>query len=300
MPFTAHDLRYHVEQSYPLLYAYLHRQAQRFLHSLKYDAFEVDLVVGHVVEQLLRLGILGACDTTALNALDHLPDAQFYGFLSRSVHNKSIDRLRKHRLQISTTAELAAPEGSENDDDPLNEAVTSLWGTTPFSSPEEIALLLASQQALCNLLKHCIAVLRSAPNQLQAVLQELQEMGADELLQSILAENPLALSALPANPHMSQHKDHAHKKLRHCLQQQSTNLTVMLALRLTKYGKRSADTGDYVTDIPTLAQDDLSQEDVRTALKILLADDLLSWDGGMQVQISALQMKRITRFYRQE
>ena len=53
MPFTARDLRYHAEQSYPMLYAYLHRNAQRFLGNLKYDAFEVDTVVGHVVEQLV-------------------------------------------------------------------------------------------------------------------------------------------------------------------------------------------------------------------------------------------------------
>ncbi len=300
MPFTAHDLRYNVEQSYPLLYAYLHRQAQRFLHSLKYDASEVDLVIGHVVEQLLRLGMLGAGDTTPLIALDHLSDAQFYGFLSRSVHNKAIDRLRKHRMQVSTTAELEAPDGSDNDDDPLNEAITSLWGTTPFSTPEEIALFLASQQSLRNLLKHCITSLRSAPNQLQAVLRELQEMGADDLLQGILEENQLSLSSLSANPHMSQHKDHAHKKLRHCLQQQSTNLTVLIALRLTEYGKQSADTGDYVTDLPTLAQGDLSQEDVRTALDILVADGLLTWHGETQVRVTPPQMKRISRFYREE
>ncbi|GER88310.1 hypothetical protein KDW_24720 [Dictyobacter vulcani] len=64
MPFTANDLRYRAEQSYPLLYAYLHRNAQRYLGALKYDAFEVDTVIGHVVEQLVRLGILGGEDRT--------------------------------------------------------------------------------------------------------------------------------------------------------------------------------------------------------------------------------------------
>lgn len=81
MPFTANDLRYHAEQNYPLLYAYLHRHAQRYLGALKYDAFEVDVVVGHVVEQLVRLGLLGATNTTPLCALDRLNDAQFYAFL---------------------------------------------------------------------------------------------------------------------------------------------------------------------------------------------------------------------------
>src|SRR5436189_975713 len=106
MPFTARDLRYHPEESYPLLYAYLHRNAQRFLGALKYDAFEVDTVIGHVVEQLVRLGLFAGADHTPKSALDQLSDAQFYAFLSRSVHNKAIDRLRKRRLQVSTSAEL--------------------------------------------------------------------------------------------------------------------------------------------------------------------------------------------------
>src|SRR5579875_776520 len=119
MPFTAHDLRYHAEESYPLLYAYLHRNAQRFLGTLKYDAFEVDTVIGHVVEQLVRLGLFGGGDKTPLTALDHLTDAQFYTFLSRSIRNKAIDRLRKRRLQVSTAAELSVPEDGNGDDDPL-------------------------------------------------------------------------------------------------------------------------------------------------------------------------------------
>ena len=73
MPFTAHDLRYQPEQSYPLLYAYLHRNAQRYLGAFKYDAFEVDTVIGHVVEQLVRLGLFGGCDRMPLTALDRLP-----------------------------------------------------------------------------------------------------------------------------------------------------------------------------------------------------------------------------------
>src|ERR1700676_2178913 len=105
MPFTAHDLRYKAEETYPALYAHLSRHAQRFLGSLKYDSNELDIVVGHVVEQLVRLGLLGGEDKTPLNALDHLTDAQFYAFLNRSIKNKAIDRLRKRRVLVSSMAE---------------------------------------------------------------------------------------------------------------------------------------------------------------------------------------------------
>src|SRR5437764_15489392 len=101
MPFTARDLRYRPEQSYPLLYAYLQRNAQRFLGGLKFDAFEVDAVVGHVVEQLVRFGLLGGGDSTPPTALDGLTDAQFYTFLSRSTRNKAVERLRKRRLETT-------------------------------------------------------------------------------------------------------------------------------------------------------------------------------------------------------
>ncbi len=301
MPFTAHDLRYKTEQSYPLLYAYLHRNAQRFLGSLKYDAFEVDMVIGHVVEQLVRLGIFGCGDHTPLNALDHLTDAQFYAFLSRSVRNKSIDRLRKRRLQISSASELGAPDSVEGEESLFNDAVESLWGATPFSTPEEITLHLASQKELRDLLKHCIMILGAAPHQLQAVIQELQELGADELLHNVLDElkAPLSVSAEP-NTHMSQHKDHAHKKLRHCLQHTSTNLTVIIALRLTEYGRRSTNTHEYSTDIQTLAQDDLSEGDVRTGLNELVAEGLLHWQGEDSIYLTAAELKRISRFYREE
>ena len=299
MPFTAHDLRYNVEQSFPLLYAYLHRNAQRFLGSFRYDAYEVDLVVGHVIEQLVRLGILGMGDTTPLNALDRLSDAQFYAFLSRSIHNKAIDRLRKKRLKISTSTELETPEGDDNDDNPLDDAVESVWGATPFATPEEITLHLVEQQELRNLLKHCIMALNAAPHQLQAVLQELQEMGADDLFHNLLEDYQLSLPT-DTNPHMSQHKDHAHKKLRHCLQQHSTNLAVTMALRLTEYGKRSTETNEYVMDVQTLAQHDLSLDDVYAGLHTLATEGLLAWQGETHVTLSSAQMKRLTRFYREE
>ncbi len=302
MPFTANDLRYHAEQNYPLLYAYLHRHAQRYLGALKYDAFEVDVVVGHVVEQLVRLGLLGAANTTPLGALDRLSDAQFYAFLNRSVKNKAIDRLRKRRLQVNTTAELEGPDTADMDDNPLNEAVTSIWGTTPFKTPEETALFLVTQNELRNLLKHCIMALGNAPHQLQAVIQELQELGADDLIYIVAEELPFATQTLEStkDAHASQHKDHAHKKLRHCLQEQSTNLTVTIALRLTKYATRAATTNDYTVDVHTLAQQDISEHDVRLSLKQLVEEKVLNWQGEDVVHLTTPQMKQVTRFYKEE
>jgi DNA-directed RNA polymerase specialized sigma24 family protein len=283
------------------LYAYLHRNAQRFLGSLKFDAFEVDTVVSHVVEQLVRLGLLGGADHTPLTALDRLTDAQFYTFLSRSVHNKAIDRLRKRRASVSTFTELGVPGGEEEENDPLNQTVQSLWGTIPFATPEEITLHLASQYDLRNLLKHCLLVLRTAPRQLEAVLQELHEIGADELLSTLLEELHVSLSAdHESGAHMSQHKDHAHKKLRHCLQQQSTLLTVMIALRLTVYGARSTDATEYTVGLQTLTQDDLSVEQVQTGLNELVHEGLLDWNGEEIVRFTPAQKKRLERFYREE
>ena len=302
MPFTANDLRYHAEQHYPLLYAYLHRHAQRYLGALKYDAFEVDVVVGHVVEQLVRLGLLGAANTTPLGALDRLSDAQFYAFLNRSVKNKAIDRLRKRRLQVNTTAELEGPDTADIDENPLNEAVTSIWGSAPFKTPEETALFLVTHNELRNLLKHCIMVLGNAPHQLQAILQELKELGADDLLHIVTEELPSAAQRFEAtkDTHASQHKDHAHKKLRHCLQEQSTNLVVTIALRLTKYATRAATTNDYSVDVLTLAQHDIPEQDVRSGLKQLVEEKVLNWQGEDVVHLTMAQMKQVTRFYKEE
>jgi DNA-directed RNA polymerase specialized sigma24 family protein len=314
MPFTAHDLRYQAEQNYPLLYAYLHRNAQRFLGALKYDAFEVDTVIGHVVEQLVRLGLLGGGDHTPLTALDSLTDAQFYAFLGRSVRNKAIDRLRKRRLQVSASAELEAPD-DESENNPLDDAVESVWGTTPFATPEAITVQLASQKHLRDVLKHCIMVLSAAPNQLQAVIQELKEIGADDLLQDILTDLQISLAS-EINPHVSQHKDHAHKKLRSCLQQQSSNLTVIVALRLTQYkavtsARISAESTEKVsesaknihglsTDLYTLAQQDLSLDEVREGLAELAREGLINWRGEDTVQLTADQVKHLSRFYKEE
>jgi hypothetical protein len=301
MPFTARDLRFQPEQSYPLLYAYLHRNAQRFLGSLKYDAFEVDTVIGHVVEQLVRLGLFGGGDRTPLGALDRLTDAQFYAFLSRSVRNKAIDRLRKRRLHLNTASELEFPD-SEGEDDPLESAVESLWGETPFATPEELTLHLVSQRDLRLVLQHCISTLKAAPNQLQAVLMELRDLGADDLLETLDTELHLSdTSSIELNPHMSQHKDHAHRKLRHCLQQQSSNLTVAVALRLTECTTLATGTKDYTVDVSTLAHEHLPENEVRSGLKVLAAEGLLHWNEGEDVvHLTNDQRKRLARFYRDE
>ncbi len=297
MPFTAHDLRYHAEQSYPLLYAYLHRHAQRFLGALKYDAFEVDTVVGHVVEQLVRLGLFGAGDKLPLTALDRLTDAQFYTFLSRSVRNKAIDRLRKRRLQVSTLAELEVSESEDSDYDPLNEVVSAPWGSPPFATPEEITLAIVSHQELLALLRHCILALSTAPHQLQAVMQELETIGADELLDQV-TQIFQAGSSLSTPQHMSQHKDHAHKKLRHCLQQKSTNLAVRVALRLTEYTDlvKKKDT----VHIQTLVGIDLSESDIRMGLQALTTEGLLNWNGEDDLRLTLDQAKRLARYYKCE
>ena len=84
------------------------------------------------------------------------------------------------------------------------------------------------------------------------------------------------------------------------MQQRSTNLTVRVALRLTQYTVRSSDTNDYVVDIQTLAQDDLSESDTRLGLNKLVAEGLLSWHGEQTVQLTSAQLKRLMRFYREE
>jgi len=299
MPFTARDLRYQPEQSYPMLYAYLHRNAQRYLGAFKYDAFEVDTVIGHVVEQLVRLGLFGGASRTPLSALDGLSDAQFYAFLTHSVRNKAIDRLRKRRLPVSNAADLEIAD-STNDGDPLDNVVESIWGAAPFATPEESTLHIASQKELRNVLKHCIMMLGAAPHQLQAVLQEMQACGADELLQTVIDELHLSLPAtLTPEQHMNQHKDHAHKKLRSCLQQQSTNLTVRVALRLTLY-KPTANEGDYAVDIESLVQDDLAEDEVRIGLHELVDQGWLSWYGEDELHLTTTQIKRLARFYKEE
>ena len=303
MPFTAHDLRYHADQTYPTLYAHLYWHAQRSLDVLKFDPVEVDIVVGHIVDHLLRLGLLGGGDRTPLTLLDRLSNAQFYAFLNRSIRNKAIDRLRRKRLLMTYAPDFEGMEGTETEDDILNEATESLGGSTPFPSPEQAALALVSQQELRNHLKHCLKILQAAPRQFHAMIQEIEEFDAIELLQDLFEELPdedLLASSGEIIANVSQHKDHAHKKLRHCLQQQSTNLTVIVAFRLTKYGGvESTPSQEYVVDIQTLAQEDLSESDVRAGLNQLVAEGLINWQGDVVVHIMPAHMKHLTRFYRE-
>ncbi|HLX59302.1 MAG TPA: hypothetical protein VKR83_19980 [Ktedonobacteraceae bacterium] len=296
MPFTAHDLRYHLEQHYASLYAYLQQRAQRFLGPLAFDAIEVDQVVGHVIEQLAHLHILGGGDSAPETVLDRLTNAQFYAFLNRCVKNKAIDRLRKHRAPTSALAELERPGAQDDEMQPMENVVETLWGTIPFATPEETALEAASQQALRQLLKHCIKALSAAPHQLEAVLEELEELDAPELVQELRQECGIPAADAPL-AHASQHKDHAHKKLRHCLQQSSTNLAVLLALRLSEYETYSAGSDVILVDIKTLAQDNLSAREVQTGLRHLATEGLLDWHGEEILRLLPSQCRRLARFY---
>ena len=299
MPFSANDLRYHLEESYPALCSYLQQRARRYLGQLAFDAFEVDQVVGHVIEYLARIQLLGGQERAPRTALDELSSAQFYTFLNRMVQNKAIDRLRRRRLPISTTGELEEQGNPDEENDPLNSVVEPFWGDIPFANPEEAALEAVSQEQLRLLLKKCIEALSAAPRQLQAVMQELEEIGASELVREVRADLPFALERTEV-PHLSQHKDHAHKKLRLCLQKNSTNLAVMVAIRLTEYGSQSGGGGSVSVPLQTLAQDDLSLREVQTGLQHLANAGLLDWHGEEMVRMTPAQQKGLTRFYEDE
>ena len=296
MPFSAHDLRYHLDQSYASLIVYLQQHARRHLGTLAFDSVEVDQVVGHVIEYLTHMHILGGGDAAPATALDHLTNAQFYAFLNRCVKNKAIDRLRKHRAPTSTLAELERPGGEDEEASPMESVVETLWGTIPFATPEETALEAASRQDLRQLLKHCIEALSAAPRQLEAVLQELEELDADDIVQEIRQFCGLPGSNAPL-AHASQHRDHAHKKLRHCLQQNSSNLAVVVALRLSEYETTSTGADVILVDISTLARDNLSMKDVQMGLKHLTSGGLLDWRGEGTLRLLPSQCKRLARFY---
>jgi DNA-directed RNA polymerase specialized sigma24 family protein len=296
MPFSARDLRYHLDQHYASLIVYLQQHARRYLGTLAFDAVEVDQVVGHVIEQLAHLHILGGGDHAPETALDHLTNAQFYAFLNRCVKNKAIDRLRKHRIPTSTLAELERPGAEEEEAQPMESVVETLWGTIPFATPEETALEAASRQSLRQLLKHCIEALSAAPRQLEAVLQELEDLDAGEMVQEIREDCGLLAREAPL-AHASQHRDHAHKKLRHCLQQNSSNLAVVVALRLSEYETTSTGADVILVDIRTLARDNLSMKDVQIGLKHLTTEGLLDWRGEDTLRLLPSQCKRLARFY---
>ena len=296
MPFSAHDLRYHLDQHYASLIVYLQQHARRYLGTLAFDAVEVDQVVGHVIEQLAHLHILGGGDRAPQTALDHLTNAQFYAFLNRCVKNKAIDRLRKHRAPTSTLAELERPGGEEEEAQPMEGVVETLWGTIPFATPEETALEAASRQSLRQLLKHCIEALSAAPRQLEAVLRELEELEVGDMVQEIRQDCGLPTSDMPL-AHASQHRDHAHKKLRHCLQQNSSNLAVLVALRLSEYETTSTGADVILVDTGTLARDNLSMKDVQMGLKHLTTEGLLDWHGEETLRLLPSQCRRLGRFY---
>lgn len=302
MSFTAHDLRYHANDSYPKLYTYLQRYAQHYSGSSNANTYDVDLAVGHVVERLVRLGLIGTGDSTPLTAIDSLSEAQFLAFLRTSVRNRLIDLWRKrHGVPISNMSELESPEGAEGDDNPLNDTIKPAWGTLPFATPEEAALAIVSEQDLRNLLKHCIMQLKTAPRQLQAVLEEIDEMDCTDLMRSVLNELRSSLPPLKEPlEHKSQQKDHAHRKLRHCLQEYSSNLTVRVALRITDYGVHDAVSDTYKADILTLAQDDLSVEEVHQGLTGLVTEGFLDWHGGNTIHLSKDQRNRLFRYYRDD
>jgi hypothetical protein len=299
MPFTAHDLRYNLSDSFPKLYAYLHSRARLALGTYAYNADEVELVIEHVIEQLTKLGLLGGEDHTPETALDHLSNAQFHAFLNRSVTNKAIDRLRKRRLPTSSLSAFEDAGNIEEENDPLNTISDSMWGSPPFLIPETAALQAASQRDLRRLIKSCIEELSSAPRQLLAIIQELDDLGMGDFAQNLRDEFALQLAQVELT-HLSQHKDHAHKKLRHCLQHNSTNLAVLIALRLTEYRQISASTGDMLIDVKALVYEHLSEEDVRTGLHHLARIGLLSWHGEEVVHITSDQRKHLAHFYEEE
>jgi len=299
MPFTAYDLRYKLEASYPQLDAYLRQRAKRYLGTFAYVSDEVDLVVEHVIEQLTKVGLLGGGNHAPETALDRLSNAQFYSFLNQSVKHKAIDRLRRHRLPTSSLSAFEDPGIIEEENDPLNTVADSIWGSPPFPTPETAALQAASQESIRILIKHCIEELCSAPRQLLAVLQELHEMGMEDLVRELKNEFHTQLADLDLT-HLSQHKDHAHKKLRHCLQQSSTNLAVLVALRLTEYGQISTGVDEISVDIQALVDERISEEEVLKGLNHLARAGLLDWHGETSVCITSDQLKHLARFYEEE
>ena len=296
MPFTAHDLRYNLQDNYSKLYAYLQQRARRCLGRFAYVSDDVDVVVEHVIEQLTRVGLLGAGDTTPETAIDHLSNAQFYAFLNQSVKNKAIDRMRKHHIPTSSLSAFEDPGNIEEENDPLNTIADSIWGSPPFPTPEAAALQAASQESIRILLKRCIEELGSAPRQLLAVILELNEMGMESMVQELKDEFHSQLAEVELT-HLSQHKDHAHKKLRHCLQQSSTNLAVLVALRLTEYGQNSTGIDEISVAIKALADDRISEEELVKGLNHLARVGLLDWHGEEIVCITSVQLKHLARFY---
>jgi hypothetical protein len=121
-------------------------------------------------------------------------------------------------------------------------------------------------------------------------------MGIEDLVQELKDEFNTQLANLELS-HLSQHKDHAHKKLRHCLQHSSTNLAVLVALRLTKYGHYSTGIDEIAVGIKTLVDERISEEEVLKGLNHLARVGLLDWHGEEIVRFSSVQLKHLARFY---
>ncbi|MBX5456763.1 MAG: hypothetical protein IRZ31_07660 [Thermogemmatispora sp.] len=310
MSFTARDLRYEPEKSFPALEAFLRQRAQRYLGPLQYDAEEVDLVVNHVVERLVTLGLLGGGDRQPETVLDRLSEPQFYAFLNNCVRHKAIDRLRRQHRQMLPFSALQESEEYQGEADPLGEVTTPLWGVAPFAHPEEAALAAVTQQELRILLKHCIKALASAPRQLRAVLQELETVGAVDLAREVVEElQAISITLLPAETplaHLSQHRDHAYKKLRACLQSLSSNLAVVVALRLTEYeallsSRSNEASGEIAISIQDLVSQGLTLAEVKQGLRQLTFEGLLNWhEGDEVVHLDAARLRRLARYYRVE
>lgn len=299
MSFSANDLRYRAEQTYPALYAYLSRQAINHLGVLRSDTFEVDLVVGHVIEQLVKLGLLGGEDKQPLTVLDRMSAAQFYTFLNRMATNKAIDRLRKIHLPVSAFSDLLSHAGSDVDDNPLNATEESIWGNVPFDTPEKAALALVSQHELRTKLIHCLKKLETAPRQLEAIRQEVKEFGGEEAVHALFEDIHYSIEEGTIS-HVSQHKDHAHRRLRLCLQEGNSNLIVHVALRLIQCGQQYVSTKEFSVDISTLAVDGLTESVVKDGLHRLTEENVLDWHGEAHVVISASQMKHLLRYYKED
>lgn len=305
MPFSARDLRYRMTETYPMLLDYLNRQAQHFLGPLKYDTAECEIVAGHVVEQLVKLGLCNGGDVVPLTYLDVMSDLQFYAFLKSSVRNKAIDRLRKRRIQATHVEgeSLSVTGGArESEDDPFKAVTVSLWGSMPFQTPEHIIVHAVEIEETRAMLVHCIKELCTAQRQKLAILHELQEFDALEIMQKLLAESGMAFSPDDDTPlaHESQHKDHAHRKLRHCLQQLSSNLIVRVILRLIECKVWDADSQLFTVAVPHLIQADLAESDVVVALTILAAKGLIDWQHGQALRFTAAQSKRLGHYYVRE
>lgn len=303
MQFSAHDLRYNLNECFPSFYAFLQQRAKHCLGALSHDSVEVDVVVEHIIEQLTKIGLIGGKNNAPQTELERLSNAQFHAFLNRSIRNKAIDRLRKNRPPVNTFAELEGFGGMEDEKDPLDEKVLPIWGDAPFATPEDVAMEVATQELLRNRIKNCIRTLSNAPHQLQALEQELEEIGVDDLLQFMHKEYASLLDDV-APPHLSQHKDHAHRKLRQCLQRSSAHLRVLIALRLTEYAVRSGPDEVSVT-VQKLMQDehgkqDIAEREVIAGLKYLVSRGLLDWNEEGTVRFSPTQDKRIARYYEEE